>query len=118
LTSATGSGRARLRPWRHGDACVVAHFRLTPKASNDAVDGLIETIDGTAFSARVRALPVDGGANKALEDLVARWLGVSKRSVSLVSGGKSRLKSLRIDGDPATLDMMLEAQVSKFQRSK
>jgi uncharacterized protein YggU (UPF0235/DUF167 family) len=118
LTSATGSGRARLRPWRHGDACVVAHFRVTPKASNDAVDGLIETIDGTAFSARMRALPVDGGANKALEDLVARWLGVSKRSVSLVSGGKSRLKSLRIDGDPATLDMMLEAQVSKFQRSK
>ena len=76
MTSATGAGGARLRPWRHGDACVVAHFRLTPKASKDAIGGLIETIDGAAFSARVRALPVDGDANNALEELVARWLGV------------------------------------------
>lgn len=118
MTATECAGGAQPRPWRHGDACVVAHFRLTPKASKDAVDGLVETIDGAAFSARVRALPVDGGANAALEDLVARWLGVPKRTVSLVSGGKSRLKSLRIDGDPAILDMMLEAQVGKFQRSK
>jgi methylenetetrahydrofolate dehydrogenase (NADP+) / methenyltetrahydrofolate cyclohydrolase len=58
------------------------------------------TTDGVAFQARVRAFPEDGAANKALEELVARWLAVPKRSVSLVTGGKSRLKSLRIDGDP------------------
>lgn len=92
----------------------MAHFRLTPKASKDAVDGLVETTDGVAFQARVRALPEDGAANKALEELVARWLGVPKRSVSLVTGGKSRLKSLRIDGDPMALDRMLQALSDEF----
>jgi uncharacterized protein len=94
----------------------MAHFRLTPKACKDAVDGLVDTTDGVAFRARVRALPEDGAANKALEELVARWLGVPKRSVSLVTGGKSRLKSLRIDGDPMALDRMLQALLDEFSR--
>jgi uncharacterized protein YggU (UPF0235/DUF167 family) len=92
----------------------MAHFRLTPKTSKDAVDGLVDTTDGVAFQARVRALPEDGAANKALEELVARWLGVPKRSVSLVTGGKSRLKSLRIDGDLMALDRMLQALSDEF----
>ena len=92
----------------------MAHFRLTPKTSKDAVDGLVDTTDGVAFQACVRALPEDGAANKALEELVARWLGVPKRSVSLVTGGKSRLKSLRIDGDPMALDRMLQALSDEF----
>ena len=92
----------------------MAHFRLTPKASKDAVDGLVDTTDGVAFQTRVRALPEDGAANKALEELVARWLGVPKCSVSLVTGGKSRLKSLRIDGDLMALDRMLQALSDEF----
>lgn len=92
----------------------MAHFRLTPKASKDAVGGLVDTTDGVAFQARVRALPEDGAANKALEELVARWLGVPKCSVSLVTGGKSRLKSLRIDGDLMALDRMLQALSDEF----
>ena len=92
----------------------MAHFRLTPKACKDAVDGLVDTTDGVAFQARVRALPEDAAANKALEELVARWLGVPKCSVSLVTGGKSRLKSLRIDGDLMALDRMLQALSDDF----
>ena len=104
------------KPWRHGAACVIAHFRLTPKSSRDAVDGLVDTADGPAFQARVRAIPEDGAANKALEQLVAQWLGVPKRSVSLATGGKSRLKSLRIDGDPAALDRLLQERTNELQR--
>jgi hypothetical protein len=104
------------KPWRHGAACVIAHFRLTPKSSKDAIDGLAETGDGPAFQARVRAVPEDGAANAALEDLVARWLDVPKRSVSLVTGGKSRLKSLRIAGDAAVLDRILQVKTDEFQR--
>lgn len=94
----------------------MAHFRLTPKASKDAVEGLVDTSDGVAFQARVRAVPEDGAANKALEDLVARWLGVPKSSVSLATGGKSRLKSLRIDGDPVALDRILQARSDEFSQ--
>lgn len=112
-----GSGAAGDRkPWRHGDACVIAHFRVTPKSSKDAVEGVILTIDGPAIQARVRAVPDQGAANKALEELVARWLGLPKRSVALASGGKSRLKTLKIMGDPETLDRLLENEINKLQR--
>ena len=69
-----------------------------------------------AIQARVRALPEDGAANKALEELVARWLGVPKSSVALVAGGKSRVKSLRIAGQPATLERILLDRTTKFQK--
>ena len=115
MTGRSGCGQPAGKAWRHGSACVIAHFRLTPKSSKEAIDGVIETPDGPAFQARVRALPEDGAANTALEQLVAQWLGVPKRSVSLATGGKSRLKSLRIDGDREALDRLLQARTDEFQ---
>jgi uncharacterized protein YggU (UPF0235/DUF167 family) len=102
---------SQAKPWRHGAACVIAHFRLTPKSSKDAVEGVTLTSDGPAFQARVCAIPENGAANAALEGLVARWLALPKRSVSLASGGKSRLKSLRITGDPEALDEILQTKI-------
>ncbi|MEQ1651464.1 MAG: DUF167 family protein [Hyphomicrobium sp.] len=97
-------------PWRHGDACVIVRFRLTPKSSKDTIDGLEMTADGPAFKARVRAIPEDGAANTALEKLVAGWLDVPKSTVRLVSGSKSRVKSLAIDGDVRALEGRLAAR--------
>jgi hypothetical protein len=113
----TASGGEAERAWRQDGACVIARFRLTPKSTKEAVDGVVETPDGPAFQARVRALPEDGAANRALEELVARWLGVAKQSVSLAKGGKSRLKSLRISGDPDVLDGLLEDRTGQFKKS-
>ena len=113
--SATADSLTR-KAWRHGDACVIAHFRLTPKSSKDAIEGLIDTGEGPVFQARVRAVPENGAANAALEELVARWLDVPKRSVSLIGGGKSRLKLLSIAGDAALLDKTLQMKVNEFQR--
>jgi uncharacterized protein len=89
---------------------------LTPKSTKEAVDGVIETPDGPALQARVRALPEDGAANRALEERVARWLGVAKQSVSLTKGGKSRLKSLRISGDPDVLEALLLNRIGQFKK--
>jgi uncharacterized protein YggU (UPF0235/DUF167 family) len=102
-------------PWRHGDAGVIVYFRLTPKSSKDAVDGLQTTAEGLAFQARVRALPEDGAANAALEKLVSGWLGVAKRSVRLATGGKSRLKSVAISGDREQLDRLLQAKMAELR---
>lgn len=82
-------------------------FRLTPRSSREAIDGLEDTADGPAFKARVRAIPEDGAANAALEKLAAQWLGVPKSSVTLSSGGKSRVKVLDVAGDPARLAAQL-----------
>lgn len=116
MTEAAGGARPAERAWRHDSACVIARFRLTPKSSKEAVDGVVETPDGPAFQARVRAIPEDGAANRALEELVARWLGVAKQSVSLAKGGKSRLKSLRISGDPDELERRLQDRISEFKK--
>ncbi len=100
---------AAVRPWRHGAAGVIVHFRLTPKSSKDGV----QTADGPAFQAHVRAPPEDGAANAALLRLVATWLGLSTRDVELATGARSRLKSLRIGGDPEEI-CRLEAKARGF----
>jgi uncharacterized protein (TIGR00251 family) len=46
----------------------------------------------------VTAPPVEGEANAAVIELVARWLGVARRSVEVVAGASSRRKTLQIDG--------------------
>jgi uncharacterized protein len=47
---------------------------------------------------RIAAPAVENAANEALVDFVADALGVSKRSVRIVSGFASRRKVLEIDG--------------------
>ena len=102
------------RPWRHGAAGVIVHFRLTPKSSKDGVNGVVRTADGPAFQAHVRAPPEDGAANAALLRLVATWLGLSIRDVELATGARSRLKSLSVRGDAEAICRLLEAKARSF----
>jgi uncharacterized protein YggU (UPF0235/DUF167 family) len=57
---------------------------------------------------RVRAAPEKGAANAALEALIARALGVSKSSVSVIAGGTSRVKTVHIAGDAEHLGAALQ----------
>ncbi|MBA2126073.1 hypothetical protein DLM45_07535 [Hyphomicrobium methylovorum] len=118
MTGSSSAGGSLRGPWRHGAACVIAHFRVTPRSTKEAIDGLAQTADGQAFQARLRAVPEDGAANRALEALVARWLDVPKRTVTLSTGGKSRLKSVRIDGDPDLLGAKLQSHVEAFSNDR
>ena len=83
--------------------------RLTPRSSADAVEGSRSAADGSYhIAARVRAAPEKGAANAALEKLLAERLGLPKRSVSVVGGATSRLKTVRLEGDPAALAPAVE----------
>ena len=46
---------------------------------------------------------------QALQRLVAKALGVPASAVSVVSGGTSRLKTLRVFGEPAALARNIDA---------
>lgn len=71
--------------------------RLTPKSARDAVEGAETAADGRVWlKARVRAVPEDGKANKALEKLIAKAAGAPKSTVSVVAGQTSRVKTVRI----------------------
>ena len=47
---------------------------------------------------RVKAPPVDGAANAALIQLLAKTVGVPKSRVTLVSGATARNKIIEVDG--------------------
>jgi uncharacterized protein len=90
---------------------VVVRVRVVPKSSRDEVAGLVETADGAALTVRVRAVPADGAANMAVALAIAAWLGLPKSTVAVTAGGKSRVKSLTLTGDPERLTALV---ASKF----
>ena len=51
-----------------------------------------------ALLIRLAAAPVDGAANNALIQLMAKALGVARRDVTIVSGEHSRTKRVRVAG--------------------
>jgi uncharacterized protein YggU (UPF0235/DUF167 family) len=56
-------------------------------------------VDGRpVLTVRVRAAPVEGEANAALEALLAKALGVKRSAVRVARGGQSRLKAVEIAG--------------------
>ncbi|NEX93533.1 DUF167 family protein [Caulobacter sp. 17J65-9] len=79
--------------------------RLTPRGGADRVDGWDRDDAGRLFlKVRVRAAPVEGEANAALEALLARTLGLSKSAVKVERGATQRLKQVEIAGlDEAAL---------------
>ncbi len=49
----------------------------------------------------VTAPPVDGEANAAVIELIAKALGVARRDVEVISGATSRRKTIRVTGATA-----------------
>ncbi|RWN23506.1 MAG: DUF167 domain-containing protein [Mesorhizobium sp.] len=97
-------------PFRLRENGAELFVRLTPKAALDRLEGFEATADGRShLKARVRAVPENGAANHALEKLLAKALGVPGSAVSVVAGGTARLKTVRIEGDPAKLAKSIEA---------
>jgi uncharacterized protein (TIGR00251 family) len=69
-------------------------LRVRPGARRDGIEGE----HGGAHKVSVAAPPERGAANDAVVALLARLLGVSRDAVSIVSGGSSRNKSVRVRG--------------------
>jgi uncharacterized protein (TIGR00251 family) len=62
-------------------------------------------IHGDRIKVAVTAPPVDGEANAAVIEVVARALGVHRGDVTVVAGASSRRKTLRVAGiDRSRLD--------------
>ncbi|MCM8818883.1 MAG: DUF167 domain-containing protein [Candidatus Omnitrophica bacterium] len=59
----------------------------------------IEKIDEENFVAYVREIPVEGRANKRLLELISEYFNVSKSDVRIISGVKSRSKTLEIKNE-------------------
>jgi hypothetical protein len=91
-------------PWRYSSAGVSVSLRVTPRGGRDAIDGVETLANGrSVVKVRVRAIAEGGEANRAVTELLATSLGVSRTSVRLLSGATSRIKQIAVDGDPKKL---------------
>lgn len=65
---------------------------------NSAKDELLRETDGT-LKVKLRALPVEGKANKALVEFMSEVLQLPKSKIEVQKGGASRFKTLLIDAE-------------------
>lgn len=79
---------------REQDGALVFDVLVSPRASRNRVGPVV----GDRLKISVTAPPVEGEANAAVIELVARALGVPRHQVTIVSGGGSRRKTLRVVG--------------------
>lgn len=93
-----GHDPARL-PWKAIEGGVELAVRLTPKAGRAAIEGIGEMGGQPVLRLRVAAPPVDGAANAALVDLLAKALRIPRSDIELIAGERARVKRLRLIGE-------------------
>lgn len=97
--------RFRFHDGRTGAAMTV---HVTPRARKNELTGIMA--DGT-LRIRLTAPPVDGSANKALLELLARVLGVRASALEIIGGEKGRDKIVSVVGLDA---LTVEEKVRKY----
>ena len=73
-------------------------LRIVPNAKRNEVTGE----HGDAVKIKVAAPAIEGKANEALLEFIAEKLGIHRRNLTLIAGGKSRDKLIEIVGLDAT----------------
>jgi hypothetical protein len=69
-------------------------LRVQPRAKHSEISG----IHNRALKIKVTAPPVDDAANRAVVEYLAALLGTSKSSLRIISGLKSKDKTIQIKG--------------------
>ncbi|OPB29133.1 DUF167 family protein [Bartonella sp. WD12.1] len=95
--------------YRIDDSGLILFVRLIPRASMDSIVG-VESRDGETqhLVIRLRAVPEDGKANKALIKFLARQWKIPSSYISLKSGITSRYKQLCFSGYIEELEQKLQ----------
>ena len=75
-------------------ADALLRLHVTPRGSRSEITGWRED----TLCVKITAPPVEGAANAAIVKFIADSLGVRKSQVELVSGERSREKTVRISG--------------------
>ncbi|MGP1347998.1 MAG: DUF167 domain-containing protein [Phycisphaerales bacterium] len=76
------------------DGHILIPIKAVPGASRDQIVGLL----GDRLKVRISTAPQDGKANRAIERLLARGLGIKSAMVTIIEGMTSAEKTVRIEG--------------------
>ncbi len=71
------------------------YLKVIPRSSQNR----LEKISEGEYRAWLNAPPVDGKANEALIELVAKFFGVPKSAVTIVGGKTARRKMVDVDDE-------------------
>jgi len=77
-----------------GGEGVVFEVFLQPRASRNEIAGL----HGDCLKVRVTSAPVEGKANQACIDCIARALGLKRGAIDIIAGHTARRKRLCVRG--------------------
>ena len=81
-------------PVSESDEGIVFQVRVVPRSSRSEVAG----IQGDSLKVRLKAPPVEGRANEECIRFLAGLLGVKKDRVRILSGLKSKTKTIAVSG--------------------
>jgi len=111
LSVGTAGGTQQNPPWQQeSETRLLLFVRLTPKSAADRIEGGAHLADGSAvLKIRVRAVPEDGKANRALLELLSKSLGVPLSVLSLKSGSTARIKTILIEASADVVEARLLA---------
>ena len=76
------------------DGCVTFAVKIHPRAKKDAISGEL----GEALKLSLTAPPLEGRANQACIEFLAKLLKVPRSSVTIASGHTNRNKVIRVAG--------------------
>lgn len=101
------------RPWlRVLPGAVEVMVRVVPRASRNRVAGVL----GDRVKLQVTSAPVEGEANRAVLELVAKSAGLPARAASLATGSTGRSKTVRLAcDDPAAVASRLAEAVAEVR---
>lgn len=81
-------------PVSESDEGIVFQVRVVPRSSRSEMAG----IQGDSLKVRLKAPPVEGRANEECIRFLAGLLGVKKDRVRILSGLKSKTKTIAVSG--------------------
>ena len=101
------------RCWDRADGGVLLRVRLTPNARRAGISEVVTLDDGLCWLAvSVTAVPEKGKANDALTKLLAKSLKRPRSAIEIARGTTSRMKRIRIEGDPGEIEASLERVIA------
>ena len=85
------------------DGDSVIRIKVLPRSSRNQIVG----IEAGVLKIKLTAPPVEGKANKALVQFLAKIMGVPKKDIEIISGQRSTDKTIRVPGH--ALDRLLNS---------
>ncbi len=79
---------------KEAENSVTFRVRLAPRSSRNSIVGEHQG----ALKIALTAPPVEGAANQALVEFLAKTLGIRKSAVKIIAGEKSKNKTVRVEG--------------------